>query len=341
MIHFESDYLEGACPEILERLVETNMDKTEGYGEDPYCESARDKIRKACKCPDAEIHFLVGGTQTNMTVIKALLKTYEGVMDAPTGHISQHEAGAIEFTGHKVFPLPSEEGKISAAEVKKFMDDFLKDGNRDHMVRPGMVYISHPTELGTLYTKKELTDLSKVCREYGIPLFMDGARLGYGLMATDTDVTLPDIAELCDIFYIGGTKVGALFGEAVVIPKPGLIENFFPMIKQMGASLAKGRILGVQFDTLFTDDLYMKISGHAIHMADKLEQGLRDKGCRFFLETPTNQKFIIMDNKKLEELGKSVVYEYVQAYDDNNTVIRFCTSWATEEKDIDLLLDLM
>jgi threonine aldolase len=341
MQHFESDYLEGAHPKILERLVETNMDKTEGYGEDPYCESAREKIRAACQCPEAEIHFLVGGTQTNMTVIKALLRSFEGVMDAPSGHISMHEAGAIESVGHKVLPLPSVDGKISAEEVEKCMKTFYNDGNRDHMVKPGMVYISHPTELGTLYTKQELTDLSRVCIEYKLPLFMDGARLGYGLMAKDTDVTLPDIARLCDIFYIGGTKVGALFGEAVVIPKPGLIPNFFTIIKQQGASLAKGRILGIQFETLFTDDLYFEISGHAMDMAEKLKAGLRAKGCRFYLESPTNQVFIIMDNQKLAELGRSIFYEYVEAYDDDNTVIRFCTSWATQEEDVDTLLSLI
>lgn len=341
MKHFESDYLEGAHPAILQRLMETNMDKTEGYGEDPYCDHARELIREACNCPDAEIHFLVGGTQTNMTVIKALLNCYEGVIDAPSGHISQHEAGAIESVGHKIFPLPSEEGKLKAADVKTFMEDFYKDANRDHMVKPAMVYISHPTELGTLYTKEELTELSEVCREYKMPLFMDGARLGYGLMARGTDVTLPDIAKLCDVFYIGGTKVGALFGEAVVIPKPGLIDNFFPIIKQQGASLAKGRILGIQFETLFTDDLYFKISQHAIDMADKLEKGLKKKGCRFFLETPTNQKFVIMDNKELEKLGESIFYEYVQSYDEDHTVIRFCTSWATDEKDIDELIELI
>jgi len=341
MIHFESDYLEGAHPKILERLVETNMDKTEGYGEDPYCASARDKIRKACDCPNAAIYFLVGGTQTNSTVIKALLRSFEGVMDAPSGHISCHEAGAIEAGGHKVFPLPSVDGKISGEEVDKFMKAFLADGNRDHMVRPGMVYISQPTEYGTLYTKKELEELSKVCRAHKIPLFMDGARLGYGLAASCNDVTLPDIAKLCDIFYIGGTKVGALFGEALVMPDPDLIPDFFPMIKQMGASLAKGRLLGIQFETLFTDDLYFKISKHAIEMADKLEQGLKDKEYKFYINSPTNQKFIIVDNGKLEELGKSIFYEYVEAYDDGHTVIRFCTSWATAEEDLDKLLALL
>jgi threonine aldolase len=341
MNYFDCDYLEGAHPQILQRLIETNMEKMPGYGSDYYCESAKDKIRKACNCANAEIHFLVGGTQTNATVIKALLRSYEGVLAADTGHISVHEAGAIEAGGHKILALPQKNGKISAEIVENYIDVFNRDGNRAHMVKPGMVYISHPTEYGDLYSKEKLEKLSAVCKKHKIPFFLDGARLGYGLMAKNTDVTLETIAKSCDVFYIGGTKVGALFGEAVVITKPNLIENFFTIIKQQGALLAKGRILGIQFDTLFSDNLYFDISRRAIDMAEKLKNGFIEKGYQFYFESPTNQQFIILNNQKMELLAEKVSFSFWETLDANHTVVRFATSWATQENDIDQLFELI
>lgn len=341
MKYFGSDYLEGAHPLILQRLIETNMEKTSGYGTDEYCNMAKEKIRKACNSPEAEIHFLVGGTQTNATVIDALLKSYQGVITAETGHVNTHEAGAIEFCGHKVLTLDQENGKINALSLKKFLKAYHSDGNREHMVMPGMVYISHPTECGTLYSKKELEEISSVCKEYNIPLYLDGARLGYGLAAYETDVTLEVIANVCDVFYIGGTKVGALFGEAVVIPKKGLIPHFFTIIKQHGALLAKGRILGIQFDTLFTDDLYLEIGKNAIDMAEKLKIALINKGYKFYLESPTNQQFVILENNLMEKLAQEVSFSFWEVYDKNHTVVRFATSWATTENDIDQLIKLL
>ena len=338
MLHFDNDYLEGAHPLILKKLTDTNMDQTSGYGTDRYCESAKEKIRSARKCPGAEIHFLVGGTQTNATVIKALLRSYEGVVAADSGHISSHEAGAIEVGGHKVLTLPQNQGKISATQVENYLDTFYQDQSNAHMVQPGMVYISHPTEYGTLYTKSELEELREVCQKYRIPLYLDGARLGYGLMADDTDVTLEVIAGCCDVFYIGGTKVGALFGEAVVITKSDLIEHFFTTIKQQGGLLAKGRLLGIQFDVLFTDGLYFEISRHAIEMANKLKKGLLEKGYSLYLDSPTNQQFVVIDNQKLEALSGIVSVTLWETYDETHTVIRLATSWATKEADIDLLL---
>ena len=263
-LSFACDYMEGTHPAILQKLVETNLEKTGGYGLDPYCDAAKEKIKAACGCPEGEVFFLVGGTQTNATVIDALLKSYQGVIAAEIGHVSVHEAGAIEADGHKVLTLPHDNGKISADQVRGLLDGFYNDANHDHMVMPGMVYISHPTEYGTLYTLEELTELSNVCHENHIPLYMDGARLAYALACSENQLTLADIARLCDIFYIGGTKCGALFGEAVVIPKPGLIPHFFTIIKQHGALLAKGRLLGIQFDTLFTDSLYEKVGAPAV-----------------------------------------------------------------------------
>ncbi|MDO5424421.1 MAG: beta-eliminating lyase-related protein [Eubacteriales bacterium] len=338
MLHFDSDYMEGAHPLILQKLSETNLIQTSGYGTDDYCASARAKIRTACHCPDAEVHFLVGGTQTNATVIKALLRSYEGVFAADTGHISQHEAGAIEAGGHKVLTLPHHFGKISAAQVENAMEAFHSDENHDHMVQPGMVYISHPTEYGTLYTKDELEALSAVCRKYHLPLFLDGARLGYGLAAAQTDVTLEVLAQNCDVFYIGGTKVGAMFGEAVVIPNPGLIPHFFTLIKQQGALLAKGRILGIQFDVLFTDNLYETIAGHALKMADKLKKGFSEKGYPFYMKTPTNQQFVILTKEEMERISSFATFCFWENLADGRTVVRFATSWATKEEDIDQLL---
>jgi threonine aldolase len=341
MLSFESDYIQGAHEQILKRLLETNMEPLSGYGTDHYCESAKEKIRAACNCPDADIYFLTGGTQTNATVIDALLAPYEGVVAATTGHVSTHEAGAIEYTGHKVLELPQQNGKIRAADLEHLLTVFWADDNHDHMVFPGMVYISHPTEYGTLYTKAELEDISAICRAYQIPLYMDGARLGYGLMSHDTDVTLPMIAEYCDAFYIGGTKVGALCGEAVVFTHHSTPKHFLTTVKQHGALLAKGRLLGIQFDTLFTDDLYFQISRHAIEMAELLKEGLHKKGYTFYLESPTNQQFILLRNERMEQLKNHVAFGFWERPDADHTVVRFATSWATTEADIQALMELL
>ena len=334
---FECDYVAGAHPEIMKRLEETNMEALPGYGFDKYTESAREKIKAACGCPDAEIELLVGGTQTNAIVISSMLRDWEGVIAADSGHISVHEAGAIEFTGHKVIELPSEDGKLSTDNVRKYIEKFYADVTHDHMVFPGMVYISHPTEPGTLYSKKELKDLSKLCREYKIPLFLDGARLGYGLMSKASDMTLKDIAELCDVFYIGGTKVGALLGEAVVFTKGNKPEHFMTSVKKRGGLLAKGRLLGVQFDTLFTDELYFRISRHAIDMAERVKEIIKKKGWEIYMDSSTNQQLVLMDENQMAELGKSVVYDRWGISDDGRTIVRLATSWSTTEEDIEVL----
>ena len=325
----------------MDAIVKTNFENLSGYGADKYCESAKAKIRKACEVENADVYFLVGGTQTNAVVINSMLQSYEEVIAAETGHISVHEAGAIELTGHKVLTLPHHNGKINVNEVKGYLQTFYADENHEHMVFPGMVYISHPTEYGTLYTKNELTEISEICKKYKIPLFLDGARLAYGLMAKDTDVTLPDIARLCDVFYFGGTKAGALLGEAVIFTKNNTPKNFVTRIKQHGALLAKGRLLGVQFDTLFSNDLYKRIGKHTINLSEKLKNILHEKNYRFYLESPTNQQFIIIENIKMEELEKKVSFSFWEKYDEKHTVIRLATSWATIEKDLNELEKLL
>ncbi len=337
MISFENDYNTGAHPQILARLMETNMEPLSGYGMDSYCESAKGKIREACGCPDAEVEFLTGGTQTNAAVISSMLKDYEGVIAAKTGHISVHEAGAIEFTGHKVLEIPEKEGKIVPEDLKSYIEGFYADENHEHMVFPGMVYISHPTEYGTLYTRQELEEIAGICHIYKIPLFLDGARLGYGLMSCQADLTLQDIARLCDVFYIGGTKVGALCGEAVVFTKQNRPSHFINSVKKRGALLAKGRLLGIQFDTLFTDDLYFKISRHAIEMAEDLKRILESKKIDFYLKSPTNQQFVILENEQIRKLKKEVMFSFWERYDETRTVIRFVTSWATAREDLEVL----
>lgn len=341
MRYFDSDYLEGAHPAILAKLIETNLEQTPGYGNDKYCESARAKIKAACNCPQAQVYFISGGTQTNATVIDTLLASYQGVIAAQTGHIAAHEAGAVEFCGHKVITLPEHNGKLNAVDVEDYLETFYADESWEHMVIPGAVYISHPTEWGTLYTKQELQKLSEVCHKYDIPLFLDGARLGYGLTSDGTDVTLHDIAQLCDVFYIGGTKVGALLGEAVVITKLNLIPHFFTSIKQHGALLAKGRVLGIQFDVLFTDDLYLKIARNAIDKANKMKEIFKAKQYRFYLETPTNQQFIIMENSKMQELRQKISFSFWAKYDENHTIVRFATSWATTDEAIEELASIL
>lgn len=341
MILFNSDYTEGAHPAILDKLAATNLVQTTGYGEDPFCTEAREYILRECKAPEAAVHFMVGGTQANMTVISALLRPHQGVLSPDSGHINIHETGAVESYGHKVLGLPGDEGKITAAQISEVHNQHRQDGAFEHTVQPKMVYISHPTEWGTLYTAEELTDIRKVCDESGLYLFLDGARMGYGLCAPGTDVTLELIARVCDVFYIGGTKVGALFGEAVVITNTALQEDFRYIIKQKGGMLAKGRLLGIQFGELFRDGLYYEISQHAVNLAIAIKEGAVQKGYRLFMDSTTNQQFLIMPDDKLSELEKKYGFTYWQRYDDSHTVIRICTSWATNEEDVrQLLADL-
>lgn len=340
-MHFDTDYMEGAHPDVMRRLLETNLEQTVGYGSDPYTQRAKDLIRKACGAPEAGVHFLVGGTQTNSTVIDGLLRQHEGVIAAETAHINVHESGAIEATGHKVLTLPQHNGKLEAEEVERYITDFYRDETYEHMVAPGMVYISHPTELGTLYSLDELEKLSAVCRRANIPLYMDGARLGYGLAAENTEVTLTDIARLCDVFYIGGTKVGALFGEAVVAPDPKRLPHFFPLIKQHGALLAKGRLLGIQFETLFTDHLYERMGKHAVRLALKLKEAFKSKGYKLQLDSPTNQQFVCLPNETIDRLLQHATFELWGPRGEKETVVRFVTSWATREEDVDAFIRLL
>ncbi len=341
ILAFQSDYMEGAHPAIIKKLTETNLLHTTGYGFDEFCEEARALIRSACSCPDSQVQFLTGGTQTNATVLDSLLKNWQGVIAADSGHVAVHEAGAIEYTGHKVLALKGKDGKLSAALVEQFVTDFYKDSNWEHMVEPGAVYISQPTEFGTLYSKDELKELSNVCRSHKIPLYVDGARLAYALGSSENDVTLKDLAQYADIFYIGGTKCGTLFGEAVVIPQPQLIPHFFTQIKQHGALLAKGRLLGLQFAELFKDNLYFELGKSADLYAQQIESALTKAGYKLYMHSPTNQVFFIIQNTKLDALSKKVLYGYMEKYDETQTVIRFCTSWATTRNDVNELLKII
>lgn len=341
MLSFENDYIEGAHPKILERFVHTNLEKLSGYGNDEYCETAREKIKRACHCPSADIFFLVNGTQTNQIVIDSMLQQYEGVIAADTGHISVHEAGAIEYAGHKVLEVPQIAGKIKTEVLQECLQTFFADENREHMVAPGMVYLSYPTEYGTLYSKKELTAIHDICKDYALPLYIDGARLGYGLMSKQADLTLPELVKCCDVFSIGGTKVGALCGEAVVFTHKNAPKHFTTIVKQHGGLLAKGRLLGVQFDTLFTDNLYFEISKHAIEMAELLKGVFREKGYEFYVESPTNQQFVILENEKMEHLREQIGFSYWGRWDENHTVVRFVTSWATRKTDILRLWEML
>jgi len=341
MLIFENDYARGAHEKIMERLLVTNREATTGYGTDDYCKLAKEKIKKVCNCPNAEVFFLVGGTQTNQIVTDTVLHDVEGVVAATTGHVSVHEAGAIEYTGHKVLTLPSVDGKLKAEDLQELMEAFLQDESHEHMVYPGMVYISHPTELGTLYSKAELEQIRKVCDRYKLPLYLDGARLAYGLMSYETDVTMEDIAKICDIFYIGGTKVGALFGEAVVFTKNNVPKHFFTSIKQHGALLAKGRLLGLQFDTLFTDDLYYEIGRHAIDYAEKMKAFFTEKGYEFYMDSHTNQQFILLENEKMNALKKQAQFTVWGPYDENKTIVRFVTDWATTDEDLEKLREIL
>lgn len=340
MILFNSDYLEGAAPEILERLGKTNLEQTPGYEEDEYCRQAADAIRSACDCEDGDVHFLMGGTQTNMTVIAAALRPWQGVIAADTGHINVHETGAIESTGHKVIVLPGQEGKITAGQIDEYMELYWEDHSFEHVVQPGMVYLSQPTELGTLYSRQEMIDISRVCKRRDLYLYVDGARMGYGLAADSCDFELPFLAEYTDVFYIGGTKVGALFGEAVVITNETLKKDFRYMMKQKGGLMAKGRLLGVQFLTLFTDDLYFRLGAHGIAMADKLRKGLVELGVPFYMKPVTNQLFIRLPDEVCEQLQEDFGFDIWERDEkEHETAIRLCTSWATPEENIEQLLD--
>ena len=338
---FKSDYQEGACPEILKKFAETAYEPLSGYGTDIYCASAEEKIKRAVGCDSAQVKFICGGTQTNQLVISSMLRSYEGVVAAETGHIAAHEAGAIEYSGHKVLTLPQHDGKLCGEELSALLEKFWNDDSHDHMVYPGMVYISHPTEFGTLYTKEELLKISAVCREYKIPLYLDGARLAYGLMSEKAELDIKTIAELCDVFYIGGTKVGALCGEAVVFTKNNMPREFVPQIKQRGALMAKGWVLGLQFDTLFTDDLYYRLGKHAIDMANILKEGFLEKGYTLYADSPTNQQFVVLSNEKRDELSKKVVFENWEKFSNGTTAVRFVTSWATKRENVLKLLELM
>lgn len=337
MIYFNNDYSEGCHEKVMERLLATNMVQTPGYGEDEYCAAAAAKIRKKCGREDVAVHFLVGGTQTNMTVIDAALRPHQGALGADTAHINVHETGAVEATGHKVLWVPHYDGKITAQQVEDTVREHYASASFEHTVQPKLVYISNPTELGTLYTKAELEALSAVCRAHGLYLFVDGARLGYGLVARGNDVTMEDLANLCDVFYIGGTKVGALFGEAVVITNPALQEDFRYLIKQHGGMLAKGRLLGVQFDALMEDDLYEKIAAQADRLADKLRGCLKELGVPFLVENTTNQLFPILPDGVLDALSETFVFSEQERVDESHRAVRFCTSWATKEENVDAL----
>ena len=339
MIYFHNDYSEGCHEKILHRLQQTNLEQTNGYGEDGYCASAAEKIRTACGREDLDVHFLVGGTQVNLTVIDAALRPHQGVICAESGHIHVHETGAVEATGHKVLAVPSRDGKLTADQVEQAVLLQRNSGAAEHMVQPKMVYISQPTELGTLYTRAELQALHTVCRKFGLYLFLDGARLGYGMTARENDASLADIAALCDVFYIGGTKVGALFGEAVVIAAPAVQEDFRYLIKQHGGMLAKGRLLGLQFDTLFSDSLYFDLGRHANAMADRIRDTLNELQIPMLVPGCTNQLFPILPDSVLKELGEKFTFSEQERIDENHRAVRFCTSWASKRENVDALCD--
>lgn len=341
MISFASDYTTGMHPRILEAYAATNLEPLPGYGMDAYSSRAAEKIRVAIQKPEAEVFFLTGGTQTNETVISTMLEPWQGVIAATTGHIQVHEAGAVEYTGHKVLCLPSHAGLLDSEEVEAYIKTFYQDESHDHMVFPGMIYISYPTEMGTLYPKETLARLYDLCRKYDMKLFIDGARLGYGLASLEADMTMAELASLCDVFYIGGTKVGAPIGEAVVFSGSPAPRHFITMVKQHGAMLAKGRMTGIPFDVLFTDGLYMEISQHAIQMAERLKEIFRTKGYAFAWKSPTNQQFVILPNEKLETLRKEVDFSVWEPADETHSVVRFATSWSTTKEDLDLLEQLL
>lgn len=341
MIYFHNDYCEGCHPAILARLERMNFDQTPGYGEDAICASAAGRIRSLCKREDLAVHFLVGGTQTNLTVIDAALRPHQGVLAADTAHIHCHETGAVEATGHKVLALPATDGKITAAQVASAVRDHWADGSHEHLAQPKMVYLSGPTELGTLYSLAELEEMHRVCRENGLYLFLDGARLGYGLAAPGCDVTLPDLARLCDVFYIGGTKLGALFGEAVVIGNAAIAEDFRYLIKQHGGMLAKGWLLGAQFDELLKDDLFLKLGAHADSLAGEIAEKLTQCGYPLAAPCQSNQIFAVLPDRVLEKLEKEFVFTDQGRTDESHRTVRICTSWATRRENVGKLLNAL
>ncbi|GGJ10423.1 threonine aldolase family protein [Paenibacillus hunanensis] len=339
MIRFESDYTEGAHERIMNKMVATNRVQTSGYGVDEYCERARQYIRTACGNEAVDVHFLVGGTQTNMTVISSILRPHQGVIAAVTGHIAVHETGAIEATGHKILTLPSDDGKITAAQVQQLYEQHWNDATHEHITQPGMVYISQPTENGTIYSHAELEALYEICQQHDLPLYIDGARLGYALASPENDLTLERIAELCDVFYIGGTKVGALMGEAVVFVNDRLKKDFRYLIKQRGGMLAKGRILGIQFETLFEDGLYMEVSQHAVQQALRIRDAFAAQGFTFRYDSSTNQQFPIVSHEVLDKLRTKYSFSLWEKVDEQHSAIRFCTSWATQVQQVDELVN--
>lgn len=341
MVSFECDYNNGAHPKVLENLIKYNQAKPTPYGFDEFSERAKQRIKQACGAPDAQVYFLTGGTQTNATTIDSMLYQYEGVICVDSGHINVHEAGAVEFTEHKIITLPGNNGKMDATVLDKYLDDYMHDGNRDHAVHPGLVYITFPTELGTLYSAQDLNDIYQVCKNYDIPLYVDGARLGYGLMAPGNDITLPYLAQHCDVFYIGGTKIGALCGEAVVFTHQNAHKHFFSIQKQHGAVIAKGALIGLQFDALFTDGLYFDLSRHAIDMAMLLKKTFQEKGYQFYIDSPTNQQFLVIGNEKVRQLERHVQFTHFGQADKQHTVCRFVTSWATTPEEIAMLKEIL
>ena len=334
MVYFTSDYCEGCHERILRRMMETNLEQTSGYGTDYHCQNAASYIRRECGREDVAVHFLVGGTQTNLTVLAAALRPHQAAVCAESGHIHVHETGAVEATGHKCLTLPSADGKITAAQVERLVHLHRTDESMEHTAQPKLVYISNPTEYGTIYSLEELEALSGLCRKLGLYLFVDGARLGYGLRCRKNDVTMADLARLSDAFYIGGTKVGALFGEALVLTHPALQEDFRYLIKQRGGMLAKGRLLGIQFETLFEDGLYNEFADHALKMAEILRDALKRAGLPFQVDSPTNQLFPIVPDALLEKLREKYAVTYMNRVDESHSCIRLCTSWATRESDI-------
>lgn len=339
MIQFQCDYSEGAHEAILKKIVDTNMEQTVGYGADPYTDQAKTLIRSLCEAPDADVHFLVGGTQTNLTVISAALRPYQGVVCPETGHIHAHETGAVESCGHKILVLKGKDGKITAAQIEELYQAHISDEDHEHMVQPGMVYLSQPTEMGTIYTKAELTEIYRICRKNSLYLFIDGARLGYGLMACDSDLTLKELAHLCDVFYIGGTKMGALFGEAVVINHPALKKDFRYLIKQKGGMLAKGRLLGIQFLALLEDGLYWRLGQEADRKAEQIQAALREKGISFLSESHTNQIFPVLPDDLYERLREKYQFHFQKRVDSGHCAVRICTSWATRQENVDHLCE--
>ena len=338
MIQFQCDYNNGVHPLILQRLLETNDEQSVGYGLDPHCDNARRLIREACQRPDADVHFMVGGTQANVTVIASILRAHQGVICATSGHINVHETGALEHIGHKCVTLPHDNGLISAEQIEELVVAHRAQEDPCHCVEPAMVYISFSSEYGTIYSKAQLTAISEVCHRLDLPLFIDGARMGYGLTSPACDITLPELAQLADVFYLGGTKQGAMFGEAIVITSEKLKKGFRYNIKQNGGMLAKGRMLGIQFETLFTDNLYFKLAKHANDEAQRIRNGFLEKGYKLFMDSPTNQQFVVLNKEQMERIGKDFLFEIWEPVDAEHTAVRFCTSWATKTEDVDKLL---